>query len=203
MKRIIKDIHMLCKQVRCQKNSKSFLYSNGSIEMKGRLLRTCIRRLRLLHLLESKEAEYNSRKKWNGSADHFDFMTQDLHYWKDQISKWLWRLKAILCKKYIPSSLNLKYFLIYNTSEHKLFNRWEVFLMRIYTILRLMFALFLLYVAWPFISLATTQEAKLFWMAWLGMLFLVVGSNLATLLHMSDPPVMEQLEEIKQKRGRR
>lgn len=75
--------------------------------------------------------------------------------------------------------------------------------MRIYTILRLMFALFLLYVAWPFIPLATTQEAKLFWMAWLGMLFLVVGSNLATLLHMSDPPVMEQLEEIKQKRGRR
>jgi len=75
--------------------------------------------------------------------------------------------------------------------------------MRIYTILRLMFALFLLYVAWPFIPLATTKEAKLFWMAWFVLFFLVFGSNFATLLHMSNPPVMEQQEEIQRKRGRR
>ena len=38
--------------------------------------------------------------------------------------------------------------------------------MRIYTILRLMFALFLLYSV-AVHSLATTKEAKLFWIAWL------------------------------------
>ena len=72
--------------------------------------------------------------------------------------------------------------------------------MRIYTLLRLMFSLFLLYVAWPFVPLAVTQEAKLFWLVWFGLFFLVVGSTLATLLQMSDPPVMEQADELKQER---
>ena len=72
--------------------------------------------------------------------------------------------------------------------------------MRLYTVLRLLFALFLLYVAWPFIPLATTELAKLFLVVWLLFFILVVGGNLATLLHMSDPPVMEQDDEIKQER---
>lgn len=70
--------------------------------------------------------------------------------------------------------------------------------MRIYTILRLTFASFLLYVAWPFIPLATTFEAKLFWISWLIFLMLVIGGNLATLLQLSEPPIMEQEHEKKE-----
>ena len=64
--------------------------------------------------------------------------------------------------------------------------------MRLYTGLRLAFAAFLLYVAWPFIPTATTSIAKMFWIAWLLFFFVVVGGNLATFLRMSAPPVMEQ-----------
>ena len=64
--------------------------------------------------------------------------------------------------------------------------------MRLYTGLRLAFAMFLLYVAWPFIPAASTSLAKLFWIAWLTFFMLVIGGNFATLLRMSAPPVMEQ-----------
>lgn len=73
--------------------------------------------------------------------------------------------------------------------------------MRHYTILRLLFALFLLYFAWPYIPSATTQLANIFWIAWLTFLTLVIGGNLATLLQLSSPPVMEQEKRVKQ-RGR-
>lgn len=72
--------------------------------------------------------------------------------------------------------------------------------MRMYTVLRILFALFLLYVAWPFIPLATTEAAKLFWLVWLFLFVLVVGGNLATLLRLSDPPVMEQDAQLVQER---
>lgn len=71
--------------------------------------------------------------------------------------------------------------------------------MQPYTILRLLFASFLLYFAWPYIPLATTQIEKVFWGAWLVFLLLVVGGNLATVLKLSHPPVMEQKEVIKRK----
>lgn len=71
-------------------------------------------------------------------------------------------------------------------------------LLKQYTILRLLFALFLLYFAWPYIPSATTQIAKLFWIVWLGFLLLVIGGNLATLLQISSPPVMEQKQDMKQ-----
>ncbi|QKY71655.1 hypothetical protein [Lentibacillus sp. CBA3610] len=64
--------------------------------------------------------------------------------------------------------------------------------MRHYAILRLLLAGFFLYIAWPVIPSAITQEAVLFWGMWLGFLVLVVGSNFATLLQMTEPPVMEQ-----------
>lgn len=51
---------------------------------------------------------------------------------------------------------------------------------------------FFLYVAWPVIPSAVTSEAFLFWGAWLGFFILVVGANFATLLQMTEPPVMEQ-----------
>ena len=68
-----------------------------------------------------------------------------------------------------------------------------------YTILRLLFALFLLYFAWPYIPEATTQLAKVFWGAWLAFFLLVFGGNLATLLQITLPPVMEQKKEMKQR----
>lgn len=64
--------------------------------------------------------------------------------------------------------------------------------MRHYPILRLLLAGLLLYIAWPLIPLAASQLEVVFWGIWLSFLVLVIGANFATLLQMTDPPVMEQ-----------
>ncbi|MBM7597710.1 hypothetical protein JOC34_000067 [Virgibacillus halotolerans] len=64
--------------------------------------------------------------------------------------------------------------------------------MRHYAILRLLLASFFLYFAWPMIPQATTPVAATFWGVWILFFLLVVGANLATLLQMTRPPVMEQ-----------
>lgn len=71
--------------------------------------------------------------------------------------------------------------------------------MRNYTILRLLLAAFLLYFAWPYIPEATQSIERLFWGIWLVFLFVVIGGNLATLLQLSLPPVMEQPQKIKRR----
>ena len=71
--------------------------------------------------------------------------------------------------------------------------------MRHYAILRLLLAGFFLYFAWPLIPLATSQPEVIFWGIWLGLFILVVGANFATLLEMTKPPVMEQLETRQRK----
>lgn len=50
----------------------------------------------------------------------------------------------------------------------------------------------MLYIAWPLIPLATSQLELVFWGIWLVFFGLVVGGNLATLLQMTNAPVMEQ-----------
>ncbi|WP_047981599.1 hypothetical protein [Ornithinibacillus contaminans] len=71
--------------------------------------------------------------------------------------------------------------------------------MRHYAILRLLLAAFFLYFAWPLIPAAKSQVEMIFWASWLGFLVLVVGANFATLLQLSEPPVMEQnYERIRQ-----
>ncbi len=65
-----------------------------------------------------------------------------------------------------------------------------------YTILRLLLAVFLIYFAWPYIPEAVTQLERIFWGAWLLFLLLVIGGNLATLMKISHPPVMEQNNEL-------
>ncbi|CDQ39320.1 MULTISPECIES: hypothetical protein [Virgibacillus] len=64
-----------------------------------------------------------------------------------------------------------------------------------YTILRLLLAGFLLYVAWPSIPYASTVMEQIFWAAWIGFFLFVVGANVASLLQMIKPPIMEQQEE--------
>lgn len=64
--------------------------------------------------------------------------------------------------------------------------------MRHYAILRLLLACFLLYFAWPLIPEASSQLENIFWGAWLVFFLLVVGANFATLLRMTNPPIMEQ-----------
>lgn len=70
--------------------------------------------------------------------------------------------------------------------------------MRHYAILRLLLAGFFIYFAWPLIPVASSQVEFIFWGAWLGFLLLVVGGNLATLLQLTEPPVMEQ-EQIRER----
>lgn len=64
--------------------------------------------------------------------------------------------------------------------------------MRSYTILRLLLVAFFLYFAWPFIAEAGTQIETIFWGSWLVLVIFVVGGNLATFLHLSEPPKLEQ-----------
>ncbi|MFD1038117.1 hypothetical protein ACFQ3N_06795 [Virgibacillus byunsanensis] len=64
--------------------------------------------------------------------------------------------------------------------------------MRHYAILRILLAGFFLYFAWPIIPEAVTQIEFIFWGGWLAFFLLVIGSNFATLLQMTSPPVMEQ-----------
>lgn len=61
-----------------------------------------------------------------------------------------------------------------------------------YTILRLLLCGFLLYIAWPSITLGATMIEKTFWMSWLVFFCLVVGGNLSTGLHISRPPKIEE-----------
>ncbi|MEN1968229.1 hypothetical protein WMZ97_09160 [Lentibacillus sp. N15] len=67
--------------------------------------------------------------------------------------------------------------------------------MRHYAVLRLLLACFFLYFAWPYIPEATSQIELIFWGGWLFFFLLVVGANLAVLLQMTNPPVMEQERE--------
>lgn len=66
-------------------------------------------------------------------------------------------------------------------------------------ILRLLLAAFFLYFAWPMIPKAATPLEFTFWGTWLVFFLLVVGANLATLLQMTKPPVMEQENKSRQK----
>lgn len=75
--------------------------------------------------------------------------------------------------------------------------------MRHFTILRLLLAAFLLYVAWPLIPEAASRMEVTFWGVWLSFLVLVVGGNLATLLQISKAPIMEQSQGLHKQRRKR
>ena len=64
--------------------------------------------------------------------------------------------------------------------------------MKHYAILRLLLAALFLYFAWPMIPLASSAFELTFWAVWLIFLVLIIGANLANLLQMIQPPVMEQ-----------
>lgn len=71
--------------------------------------------------------------------------------------------------------------------------------MKNYPILRLLLAGVMLYFALPMLRLATSALELTFWGLWLSFLLLIIGANLASLLQMIQPPVMEQqLEKIKE-----
>lgn len=75
--------------------------------------------------------------------------------------------------------------------------------MRHQTILRLLSAGFLLYIAWPYIPDAVLPLERAFWGAWLLFFSLVIAANFATLLRLSRPPVMEQQYETSELERRR
>ncbi|MCM3741168.1 hypothetical protein M3210_12895 [Oceanobacillus luteolus] len=69
--------------------------------------------------------------------------------------------------------------------------------------LRLLLAALMLYFAWPKFTLAASGLEMTFWGMWLAFLLLVVGANLANLLQMIAPPVMEQSFEENKIRANR
>ncbi|HLR79071.1 MAG TPA: hypothetical protein VK119_00525 [Bacillota bacterium] len=72
--------------------------------------------------------------------------------------------------------------------------------MRQYAFLRLLLAAFFLYFAWPYIPFATSPLEAVFWSSWLLFFLFVVGANLAILLQMTAPPVMEQEQRRRRER---
>lgn len=70
-------------------------------------------------------------------------------------------------------------------------------------ILRLLLSALMLYFALPRIPLAISTLELTFWALWIGFFLLVVGANLANLLQMIQPPVMEQSTDQKKVRARR
>lgn len=60
------------------------------------------------------------------------------------------------------------------------------------SILRLLLASFFLYFAWPLIPQAVTNIEFTFWGIWLVFFLLVIGANLATVLQLNKPSVVEQ-----------
>ncbi|WP_217586970.1 hypothetical protein [Lentibacillus saliphilus] len=68
--------------------------------------------------------------------------------------------------------------------------------MRHYAILKLLLAAFFLYFAWPVIPEAILGIERMFWMGWLIFFLLVVGANLATMLQITEPPIMEQNRQL-------
>lgn len=65
-------------------------------------------------------------------------------------------------------------------------------MVRHYAALRLLLAGFFLYFAWPYIPEASSQLESIFWGVWLVLFLFAFGANLAVLLQMTKPPVMEQ-----------
>ncbi|GAA0426014.1 MAG: hypothetical protein ACQEWU_05680 [Bacillota bacterium] len=68
-------------------------------------------------------------------------------------------------------------------------------MVRHYAVLRLLLAGFFLYMAWPSIPYAVTPIELAFWGGWLIFFLLIVGANIASLLQMIQPPIMEQQKE--------
>lgn len=73
--------------------------------------------------------------------------------------------------------------------------------MKHYAILRLLLAGFFVYFAWPFIIEVTSKIEMIFWGGWLSLFALIVGANFATVLQITDPPIMEQDEFKERKRS--
>ena len=59
--------------------------------------------------------------------------------------------------------------------------------MRLYAVLHLLLAAFLLYVAWPVLNLQANGIQSVFWLTWLVFLFIVIGANLAVVLKVQEP----------------
>lgn len=64
--------------------------------------------------------------------------------------------------------------------------------MKNYPVLRLLLAALMLYFAWPYLLQISGFAELVFWAGWLLLFFLAVGANLANLLQMIQPPIMEQ-----------
>ncbi|MEJ8777596.1 hypothetical protein [Pseudogracilibacillus sp. ICA-222130] len=64
--------------------------------------------------------------------------------------------------------------------------------MKIYSVVRIIFAFFLMVLAFPYILQIETTLQAIFWTVWALFFFSIIGGNLAILLHVTPVPVMEQ-----------
>lgn len=70
--------------------------------------------------------------------------------------------------------------------------------MHLYALFRILIVGFFLYMARPYLLNVEGTIEFLFWSAWLLLALLILGANLATLLQITHPPLIEQ--EQKQER---
>jgi len=70
--------------------------------------------------------------------------------------------------------------------------------MHYYALLRIAFVGFLMYLAFPYMLQVSGQLEFIFWTVWVMVFFFIVGGNVATLLRIHQPPVIEQSSSVEQ-----
>lgn len=60
------------------------------------------------------------------------------------------------------------------------------------SLFKILLAALFFYLAFPEISFSLIPSERFFWISWLGLLLLVVGGNLSTLLKITEPPRLER-----------
>lgn len=70
--------------------------------------------------------------------------------------------------------------------------------MHYYALLRIAFVGFLMYLAFPYMLQVSGQLEFIFWTVWVMVFFFIVGGNVATLLRINKPPVIEQKVAVEQ-----
>lgn len=70
--------------------------------------------------------------------------------------------------------------------------------MHYYAFLRIAFVGFLMYLSFPYMLQASGQLEFIFWTVWVMVFFFIVGGNVATILRINKPPVIEQSASVTQ-----
>lgn len=68
-----------------------------------------------------------------------------------------------------------------------------------FALFRILFACFLLYVAWPYIPAMQTGIEKVFWGVWLSLFVLIVGGNGISFMQLKTTTGLQKEEQVRER----